>query len=287
MKGIILAGGSGSRLWPVTRVISKQLLPVYNKPMIFYPLAVQMLAGLREILIISTPEALPMFRELLGDGRELGLELAYAAQAAPNGLAEAFIIGRDFVGQASACLILGDNIFYGAGLSQKVQRAAALTRGSVLFGYQVEDPERYGVAELGPNGRILSLEEKPKDPKSRIAVTGLYFYDNTVLDIAKNLKPSKRGELEITDVNKEYVTRGEASIEVLGRGMAWLDTGTHQSLLDASNFVHALEERQGTRIACLEEIAYRMGFIDEERLLRLAEQQSNRELQQYLKACLP
>jgi glucose-1-phosphate thymidylyltransferase len=285
MKGIILAGGSGTRLYPLTRVISKQLLPVYDKPMIFYPLSVLMLAGVREILIISTPQDLPLFERLLGTGQDLGLRFAYAEQAAPNGLAEAFIIGRDFVGQDSAALVLGDNIFYGDRLPELVRSAAQLQSGCVLFAYKVKDPERYGVAELGPDERVISIEEKPQRPRSNLAVTGLYFYDNQVLDIARSLKPSARGELEITDVNRAYVERGQARVEQLGRGMTWLDTGTHESLIEASEFVHILQQRQGTHIACIEEIAFRMGFIQAAQLLRLADGYGKSEYGTYLRQC--
>lgn len=285
MKGIILAGGSGTRLYPLTRVVSKQLLPVYDKPMIFYPLSVLMLAGIREVLIISTPQDLPLFERLLGSGQELGMRFEYAVQPAPNGLAEAFVIGRDFVGKDPVSLVLGDNIFYGAGLPDMVQKAAQLTDGCVLFGYKVQDPERYGVAELAADGRVLSIEEKPARPKSNVAVTGLYFYDNEVLDIARSLRPSPRGELEITDVNRAYIERGRAQVELLGRGMAWLDTGTHESLIEASEFVHILEQRQGTRIACIEEIAFRMGFVDQAQLEKLADGYGKSDYGKYLRAC--
>ena len=270
MKGIVLAGGSGTRLDPLTRVISKQLLPVYDKPMVFYPLSVLMLAEIREILIISTPRDLPMYERLLGTGEQLGLRFEYAEQAAPNGLAEAFIIGRDFVGKDQACLILGDNIFHGAGLHQRLVQARKQLDGAVLFGYEVKDPERYGVVEFDPDGRVLGIDEKPAQPKSNVAVTGLYFYDNQVLDIAASLKPSARGELEITDVNNTYVRQGRAHLATLGRGYAWLDTGTHESLHEAGAFVAALERRQGAYVACLEEIAFRLGYVDAAQLTELA-----------------
>jgi len=271
VKGIILAGGSGTRLHPITRAVSKQLLPVYDKPMVYYPLSVLMLAGIQEILVISTPADLPQFRRLLGDGQDLGLELSYAEQPAPNGLAEAFIIGRDHVGQDAAALVLGDNIFHGHGLAELLQQEVARLDGCTLFGYQVVDPQRYGVAESDGDGRLLSIEEKPAVPRSNMAVTGLYFYDNDVLDIAASLVPSARGELEITDINKAYLDKGTARLVNLGRGMAWLDTGTHDSLLEAGQFVQVLEHRQGVRIACLEEIALRMGFIDAAQAYRLGE----------------
>lgn len=284
MKGIVLAGGAGTRLDPLTRAVSKQLLPVYDKPMIYYPISVHMLAGIREILIISTPVDLPQFKRLLGDGEELGVRFSYAEQAAPNGLAEAFTIGRGFVGNDSVCLVLGDNIFYGAGLRGLLNDAISSLDGSVLFGYRVPDPQRYGVVEMTGDGRALSIVEKPAVPKSNIAVTGLYFYDNQVLDIAASLKPSARGELEITDINNQYIQQGRAQVQLLARGMAWLDTGTHESLLEAGQFVATLQKRQGTHIACLEEIAYRQGFIDRERLLERAKACGKSEYGAYLRA---
>jgi glucose-1-phosphate thymidylyltransferase len=271
VKGIVLAGGSGTRLHPITRSVSKQLLPVYDKPMVYYPLSVLMLAGIREILIISTPTDLPQFRRLLGDGSDLGLTLTYAEQPQPNGLAEAFIIGADHVGDDSAALVLGDNIFHGNDLAELLQREVARLDGCTVFGYQVRDPERYGVAEADATGRLLSIEEKPARPKSSKAVTGLYLYDNEVVGIARSLTPSARGELEITDVNRAYLDKGRARLVDLGRGMAWLDTGTHDSLLEAGQFVQVLEHRQGVRIACLEEISLRMGFIDAAQAYRLGE----------------
>ena len=271
MKGIILAGGAGTRLHPITKSVSKQLLPVYDKPMIYYPLSVLMLAGIRETLVISTPDDLPLFERLLGDGAEFGLSLSYAEQAAPNGLADAFIIGRQHVGTDSAGLVLGDNIFYGHGLAGTLQQGVADLDGCTLFGYPVKDAQRYGVAEVDATGRLISIEEKPAAPRSNLAVTGLYFYDNTVLDIAANLTPSARGELEITDVNNVYLVQRRARLVNLGRGTAWLDTGTHDSLLEAGQFVQVLEHRQGVRIACLEEIALRMGYIDAEAAYKLGE----------------
>jgi len=270
MKGIILAGGSGTRLYPLTHVVSKQLLPLYDKPMIYYPLAVLMLAKIRDILLISTPQDLPLFQKLLGDGSQWGLNFEYAVQPNPEGLAQAFVIGREFVGNGSVCMVLGDNIFYGQGLSTIVQAAARRDGGATVFGYWVKDPERYGVVNFDGEGRAVSIMEKPEAPESNYAVTGLYFYDNQVLDIASGLKPSARGELEITDVNMAYLKAGDLWVEKLGRGIAWLDTGTHETLMQANNFIEAIENRQGLKVACLEEIAYRLGYIDAEQIQRLA-----------------
>lgn len=281
-KGIILAGGAGTRLYPVTKVVSKQLLPVYDKPMIYYPLSILMLTGIRDILLISTPEDLPRYETLLGDGTHLGLRFRYAAQPRPEGLAQAFLIGQDFIGPDRVCLILGDNIFYGHGLQEILKRAVQLTRGGLVFGYWVKDPERYGVVEFDASGKVLDIVEKPAKPRSSMAVAGLYFYDNRVVEIASRLRPSPRGELEITDVNKAYLERGELRVEVLGRGFAWLDTGTHESLLEASTFIETIEKRQGLKIACIEEIAYRLGYIDGEQLRRLAEPMRKNGYGQYL-----
>lgn len=282
MKGIILAGGSGTRLHPITEAISKQLLPVYDKPMIYYPLSALMLAGIREILIISTPRDLPSFRALLGDGSRLGMKFSYREQPSPDGLAQAFIIGEEFIGNDNVCMILGDNIFYGQGFGSILKEAASLKSGAVVFGYAVNDPERYGVVEFDAHSKAISLEEKPEKPKSNYAVTGLYFYDNTVAARARNLKPSPRGELEITDLNRLYLQEGELEVKLLGRGMAWLDTGTFDSLLQASNFIATLEQRQGLSASCIEEIAYKSGFISREQLLELARPLAKSQYGQYL-----
>ena len=281
-KGIVLAGGSGTRLYPITKGVSKQLLPIYDKPMVYYPISVLMLASIREILIISTPEDIDGFKRLLGDGAQFGIQLSYAVQASPDGLAQAFIIGEEFIGKSNVCLVLGDNIFYGQGFTPMLQKAVSRKTGATVFGYQVKDPERFGVVEFDKNKRVISLEEKPKQPKSNFAITGLYFYDNDVVEIAKKVKPSERGEVEITTVNQMYLARGDLNVELLGRGFAWLDTGTHSSLLEAAQFVETIEKRQGYKVACLEEIALNNGWMTKEQILSIGQSMNKNDYGQYL-----
>lgn len=282
MKGIILAGGAGTRLYPITKSISKQILPIYDKPMIYYPLSTLMLAGIKEILIISTERDLPFYQELLEDGSDYGLSISYMVQKEPNGIAEAFILGEEFIGYDKVCLVLGDNVFYGRGFSYVLQKSASLDEGAEIFGYYVKNPSEFGVVEFDENHKVVGLEEKPKDPKSNYAIPGLYFYDNDVIEIAKKIKPSKRGELEITSVNDEYLKRGKLKVNLLGRGMSWLDTGTHEGLIEAGNFVHTVQKRAGLYISCIEEIAFRMGYIDKEQLLKLAQQLLKSDYGEYL-----